>query len=79
MKFSVVGFNFSSLDIHTIPMNIDIDEEPPIPDDLEPVVESLVSLADQSLLSAKRKIEQRRELLELRKILDDPLFDMDFD
>jgi hypothetical protein len=60
-------------------MNIDIDEEPTIPDDLDPAIESLVSSTDQSLLNARRKIERRRELLELRDILDDPLFDMDFD
>lgn len=74
-----MGLIFPSLDIHTLPMNIDIDEEPTIPDDLDPAIESLVSSTDQSLLNARRKIERRRELLELRDILDDPLFDMDFD
>ncbi len=74
-----MGLFFPTPDTHTLLMNIEIDEELPTPDDLEPVTDSAISTVDQSLVNARRKIERRRELRELREMLDDPLFDLDFD
>jgi hypothetical protein len=60
-------------------MNRDTDKEPYIPDGYDLEIESVITINDQSVLNARRMIERRKELLELREVLDDPLFDMDFD
>lgn len=60
-------------------MNTDIDEDMPFIDDDEESEEPVAPPTDRSLLDARRKIERRKELLSLRRLLDDPLFDDDLD
>jgi hypothetical protein len=60
-------------------MNTDTEEVMPYIDDPEPTEEPIASPMDRTLLDARRKIERRKELLSLRKLLDDPLFDIDLE
>jgi hypothetical protein len=60
-------------------MNTDTDEVTPFIDDPEWSEEPIASSTDRTLLDARRKIERRKELLSLRELLDDPLFDMDLE
>jgi hypothetical protein len=60
-------------------MNSDIDEAIPFMDDPGSNEETPAPSLDRVLLDARRKIERRNELLSLRELLDDPLFDMDFE
>jgi hypothetical protein len=60
-------------------MNTDIDEELPFMDAPGVNEENLSPSIDRISLDARRKIERRKELLSLRELLNDPLFETDLE
>jgi hypothetical protein len=60
-------------------MNTEIDDDIPFSDDSEVSEEPVMPPRDRSQPDIRRKIERRKELLFLRRLLDDPLFDDDLD
>jgi hypothetical protein len=60
-------------------MNTDIDDDIPYSDESEASEELVTPLRDRSQPDVRRKIERRKELLFLRRLLDDPFFDDDLD
>ncbi|MGD8912751.1 MAG: hypothetical protein PVI97_15625 [Candidatus Thiodiazotropha sp.] len=60
-------------------MNTDTDEVMPFIDDPDKSEDLHAFPTDRTLLDARRKIERRKELLSLRELLDDPLFDIDLE
>jgi uncharacterized protein YjiS (DUF1127 family) len=57
-------------------MNKNIDEELDDSKELDTEVESIARSCNTSKRSARKMVEQRREMKELRDLLDDPLFDL---